>query len=88
VPCFAFVLCCACVQACGADDELTQEDVEEGEVDSIAQRLTQLVQEVRGGGLTCVGEAGVGLSVAYKCLLAFIPAHPGESVTHPRCFLL
>jgi hypothetical protein len=38
--------CLLCVQACGADDELTEEDVEGGEVDSIAQRLTQLVQEV------------------------------------------
>jgi hypothetical protein len=36
------------MQACGADDELSEEDVESGEVDSIAQRLTQLVQEVGG----------------------------------------
>jgi hypothetical protein len=43
------------LQACGADDELSEEDVEAGEVDSIAQRLTQLVQEVGGG--VCVSAA-------------------------------
>jgi hypothetical protein len=64
-PCNHFVsyemhvlLCCCllCVQACGADDELTEEDVEGGEVDAIAQRLTQLVQEV-GAKPGAVGQA-------------------------------
>lgn len=53
----AAVVAAVCLQACGADDELSEDDVEGGEVDSLAHRLTQLVQEVRCRGATAWGHS-------------------------------